>query len=274
MELMCRLAGQKPYGAKLAIAVLGCSKGAEVYSFLWSLRKVRPDLKITLQAVDISQDIVDFAKEGAYSLRGPAGLKTLNQLDMTEEEKLFWLTYKDQGFNQSESIFQRMESSEIDAMFDRNGDQVKVKPWLAEGIIWRLGDATAPELIHALGPQDIVVANRFLCHMEAAAAESCLRNVGRLVKPGGYLFVSGVDLDVRIKVAKDAGWNPVSDLAREIHEGDFSLAKGWPFEWWGLEPFCEQGPDWRFRYSSVFRVGETPISKRDHASVHLLESST
>jgi hypothetical protein len=37
-----------------------------------------------------------------------------------------------------------------------------------------------------------------------------------MVKPDGYLFVSGVDLDVRTKVARDLGWKPVSDLLREI----------------------------------------------------------
>jgi len=41
-----------------------------------------------------------------------------------------------------------------------------------------------------------VVANRFLCHMEPPDAQNCLRNIGRLVKPGEYLFVTGIDLDV------------------------------------------------------------------------------
>jgi hypothetical protein len=39
--------------------------------------------------------------------------------------------------------------------------------------------------------------------MEPATAERILRNVSRVLKPGGYLFVSGVDLDVRIRVAMD-----------------------------------------------------------------------
>jgi len=54
-----------------------------------------------------------------------------------------------------------------------------------------------PGILDALGPQDIVVANRFLCHMDPGDAERCLRNVARLVCPGGHLFVSGIDLDVR-----------------------------------------------------------------------------
>jgi chemotaxis methyl-accepting protein methylase len=256
MELMGRLVDQKSHGAELAISVLACSKGAEVYSILWRIRRSRPDLRVTLQAVDVSADIVDWAGKGAYSLKGPDSFKALDESGMTADEKLIRFTYRDQGLDQSESIFERLDQSEMDEMFDRAGDQVRVRPWLREGIAWRVGDAGDPGLIHALGAQDVVVANRFLCHMPPAAAESCLRNLSRLVKRGGYIFVSGVDLDVRTKVAKELHWEPVSDLIREIHEGDLSLAPGWPFEWWGLEPFCQERADWKIRYASVFRVGE------------------
>ena len=58
MQLMCRLMEQHGPGAKVAISVLGCSKGAEVYSILWSIRRTRPDLRVVVQAVDISQEIV------------------------------------------------------------------------------------------------------------------------------------------------------------------------------------------------------------------------
>src|SRR4029077_3589357 len=115
-------------------------------------------------------------------------------------------------------------------------------------------DASEPGLVDALGPQDIVVANRFLCHMVPAAAEKCLRNIARLVKPGGYLFVSGIDLDLRTRVAQSMGWKPVADLMREIHEGDASIRSGWPTEYWGLEPFCDKRPDWKIRYASVFQI--------------------
>jgi len=43
-----------------------------------------------------------------------------------------------------------------------------------------------------------------------------MRNIARLVKPGGYL----VDLEVRTRVARSLGWKPVGDLLRETHEGD------------------------------------------------------
>ena len=139
-------------------------------------------------------------------------------------------------------------------MFDREGDQVTVKPPFRDGIIWRVGDAGDPGLVDALGLQDIVVANRFLCHMYPEEAEACLRNLARLVRPGGYLFVSGVDLNVRCKVARELGWRPVTDMIMEIHEGDISLRRDWPLEYWGLEPFDEGRSDWRMRYASVFQL--------------------
>ncbi len=130
-------------------------------------------------------------------------------------------------------------------MFDWAGDQAKVKSWLKEGIDWRLGDAADPKLIRGLGLKDMVVANNFLCHMAPADAEKCLRNIGRLVRPGGCLFILGVDLDVRTKVALDLGWEPVTELMAEIHDGDHSVRTDWPWCWRGLEPLNRTRRDCR-----------------------------
>jgi SAM-dependent methyltransferase len=148
-----------------------------------------------------------------------------------------------------------MSPGEMKAMFNMEGNQVRVKPRFQDGITWYLGDAGDPSLIDTLGLQDIVVANRFLCHMHQKQAEECLRNIARLVKPGGYLFVSGVDLGVRSKVVRELGWRAVTELIREIHEGDPSLRRDWPLEYWGLEPFDQGRIDWEVRYASVFRRG-------------------
>ena len=254
LELMCRLLGND--GSTLKIAVLACSKGAEVYSILWAIRSARPDLKLCLQAVDISQEIVEFAERGVYSLEKLDAVESSNHESIAGKKDVTWNTCRDQNA----PIFERMTDGEVEAMCEVEGDQVKIKPWLREGITWLSGDAGDPELVERLGAQDIVVANRFLCHMIPAAAERCLRNVARLVKPGGYLFVSGIDLDVRTKVARDMVWKPLPDMMREIHEGDSSLRRGWPLEYWGLEPFCEDRPDWKLRYASVFQIGESSRS--------------
>jgi len=85
-------------------------------------------------------------------------------------------------------------------------------------------------------------------------AERCLRNLAHLVSPGGYLFVSGIDLDVRTKVAVDLGWTPILDLLEEIHNGDSSVRHDWPWKYWGLEPF-DKKKNWKFRYAAVFQLG-------------------
>ena len=228
LELMRRLTDQKANSSTLRIAVLASSIGAEVYSILWTIRSTRPDLKVRLDAVDISQEILSFAEKGIYA--------------------------PDTSQFVGSSIFERLTEDEMAEMFDWEGDEAKVKSWLREGITWRPGDAADPELINILGPQDMVVASNFLCHMAPADAERCLGNIAQLVSPGGYLFVSGVDLDVRTKVAVNLGWEPVPELIAEIHNGDPCMRADWPWQWWGLEPLNRRRQDWQIRYATAFRI--------------------
>ncbi len=228
LELMRRLVDRKTTAETLRVAVLGCSTGAEAYSVAWEMRSARPDLTLILHSVDISKQAVEFAKSGVYSLAAP-------QLTRT-------------------GVCERMTPAEIEEMFHRDGDLVTVKSWIKEGINWHVGDVGEPEILDALGAQDMVVANNFLCHMDPSEAERCLRNIARLVAPHGYLFVSGIDLDVRTKVACDLGWEPVQELLQEIHEGDPVLRRDWPFHYAGLEPLDDRRPDWRIRYAAVFQL--------------------
>jgi SAM-dependent methyltransferase len=234
LALMRRLADRKPAGSRLELAFLGCSSGAELYSVIWTIRSARPDLTVISQAVDISPEILAQAQRGVYS-RTTSGLV-------------------------GQPIFARITASEIAAMFDagRDARELRIKPWLKERVGWRLEDATSPRLVEALGRQDMVVANNFLCHMEPAPAERCLRNIVRLVRPGGYLFVSGVDLDVRARVAMDLGWTPVRESIEEIHDGDPSVRDDWPCHYWGLEPFDRNRPDRDLRYATAFQVPGPP----------------
>src|SRR4029453_18835746 len=253
LDLMRGLVNRQSPGARLAIAVLACSKGAEVYSIAWAIRSARPDLKLDIHALDTSREILAFAERGVYSLESPDAFDATNHDGIAARQDVTWNTCRDQ----SAPIFERLTDEEIEELCKVEGDQAWVRPWLKEGIRWLHGDAGDLKAIDALGPQDIVVANRFLCHREPATAERCLRNIARLVKPGGYLFVSGIDLDVRTRVAREMGWTPITDLIREIHEGDVSLRRGWPLEYWGLEPFRDDRGDWEIPLGSAFRVGQS-----------------
>ena len=241
LQLFLRLVDRKEIGSELKIAVIGCSNGAEAYSILWTVRSARPDLKVTLNAADVSGDILAIAKEGRFSL-------------------------KENDMMMDAAIFERLTELEMQEMFDMEGECVSIKPWIREGINFQVADAGDSQIVEAMGRHHIVVANRFLCHMDPPEAERCLRNLARLVEPGGYLFVSGIDLDVRTKVAISRGWTPVQDLIKEIHDGDSSIRRDWPMKWWGLEPFTTRRRDWKARYASVFQLGK-PCDANGHPPV-------
>jgi SAM-dependent methyltransferase len=212
----------------LRVAVLGCSTGAEVYSIAWRIKSARPDVKAILRAVDISRHAVEVGECGQYSLVSPGIANT--------------------------TICERMTEAEIDQLFKRDGHVLTVKSRIKEEIQWSVGDVRDLRLIEGLGPQDIVVANNFLCHMETSEAESCLRNIARLVTPDGYLFVSGIDIDLRTKIANELGWSPIQELLEEIHEGDSCMRSIWPCHYAGLEPFDKSRTDWNLRYAAAFRL--------------------
>ena len=229
LELLRRLAARKDHGAPLRVAVLGCSTGAEVYSVAWTIRSAQPDVKLELQALDISKDAVEVGARGRYLQKTPEVTDT--------------------------NVFERITPSEMEALFDRDGDGFCVKPLLRAGITWRVGDACSEDLLNMIGPQDIVIASDFICHMDDATAEKCLRNIGRLVAPGGYIIATGVNLDVRSAVAAALAWSPVQELLEEMHEADPALRNIWPCHYAALEPLNKRRPDWQRRYTAAFRVG-------------------
>jgi SAM-dependent methyltransferase/mannose-6-phosphate isomerase-like protein (cupin superfamily) len=233
LELIRRLLEGKAKGTTLRVTVLGCSTGAEAYSVAWRIRSARPDLTLILHGVDISREAVEFAKCGKYSPTTP-------QLSGTR-------------------ICEAMTANELEEVFDRDGDLLTIKPFIKDGIQWRVGDAGALEIVDEIGPQDMVVANNFLCHMNPPDAERCLRNIARLVSPRGYLFVSGIDLGVRTKVAGELGFEPVEELLEEIHDGDSYLRRYWPGQYAGLEPLNKRRRDWRIRYAAAFQLPVTGV---------------
>src|SRR5581483_8765678 len=67
LELMRRLVSRSNI-SQMKLTVLACSKGAEVYSIAWTLRKAFPGLDLRISAIDISQEIVEFVEKGVYTL--------------------------------------------------------------------------------------------------------------------------------------------------------------------------------------------------------------
>jgi chemotaxis methyl-accepting protein methylase len=212
--------------SKFSAAVLGCSVGMELYSIRWRLRELMQSMDIQLIGMDIDRSSIDQAISGEYPL---------SIYDWT---------------------FSRMSESERQEIFETHGEALKIRPQFRTGIRWLVGDADDDRLTEQIGSQDLVVANRFLCHMQPNQASACLQNIAKLVAPGGYLLVSGVDLSVRQSVMSRLNFTAVTDGLAEIHEGDPSLRAGWPWNSWGLEPLDRKRADWIQRYAMIWRKPE------------------
>jgi len=260
LELLGRLLEHRNHSEVLRVAVIGCSAGAEAYSVAWRIKSARPDLRVALSAMDISKDALEIARCGAY----PVNAKTSGLAIRDCMAAGHWLVSRPDSPLVGAEVFERMTPGEMEKFFDRASDFMRVKSWIKQGIDWQLGDARDPHILDAIGLQDVVVANNFLCHMGNAEAESCLRNIARLVKPQGYLFVSGIDLDVRTKVAQELGWEPIQDLLEQIHEGDSCLRRQWPTQYAGLEPLNKKRPDWKIRYAAAFKLGAATAAPSAH----------
>lgn len=196
-----------------------------MYSFLWMIHKVVPGMRITTTALDISPISVEAARAGSYRLGAPELRKELPQ-------------------------------ETLDELFDRDGDNLKVKACLSDGIRWLVADARDPDLVRLIGVQDVLLANNFLVHMKPSDTQPCMQALLRLVRPGGFLVCRGVDLDVRESVALSAGLEPITSQIEEIHYADPNIdaPKDWPWKYWGLEPLDRSRKNWPFRYSALFRV--------------------
>ena len=215
-----------PHGDTVRLCVMGCSTGAELYSVLWAVRKARGDLKVQATGIDLSVSAVEKAKGGRYSTKDP-------ELSGLPEE--FW-----------------------PELFDLTQPDLTIKPSLRAGVEWIVGDVRDEGLRAQFGLQDIVIANNFLIFMKEREAESCLRNIVKLVKPRGLLLCRGVDLDVRERVAQQFHLRPISLRIEELHEINVRERRGWPWEYWGLEPLDKTRRGWVRRYATIFQVPSSP----------------
>lgn len=220
------LARDWPAAAPLRIASVGCSTGAELYSALWTVHSTRADLDLAGTGVDVSEAALATAHVAHYERAG----RELQRLDPGKVKELV-----------------------ADGLFIEEGETLTVPGWFRECARWELASVFDHALPERIGPQDIVFVNNVLCHFHNVEAEAALKNVVELVGPGGYLFLSGIDPDVKIRVVAQLGLIPVLDRIEELYTGDARALTRWPMTYWGPEPFDRTRRDWVVRYGTVFR---------------------
>lgn len=212
--------------AELSILVFAASNGAEPYTLASELMYRRPGLGFRVRASDLHESMVEKARRGAYSLR-----------EIT------------QSLTVPETFLSRT--------FDRDGtgeDAVYVvKPGIRERVTFEQADLLSPDLDGRFERADIVLLQNVLFHLPPQAARDAFGRVARLVKPGGALFIDGMELEMRVELTARAGFTPLDYRVKEIYQHSRLHI---PMTWWryyyGNEPYSVFAKDRLRRYATIF----------------------
>ena len=78
-------------------------------------------------------------------------------------------------------------------------------------------------------------------------------NICSLLNNRAVLFVDGMDLDLREKLSRKMNLHPLQYKIEAIHkEAQNARAIGWPYNYWGLEPFNASRGDWQRKYATIY----------------------
>lgn len=226
----------------LSIASVGCSTGAELYSAIWLLQTRIDARAIRGLGVDISKWAVTTAREARYSHGTPR-----TDADMPAEVS---------GITEAQRS----------GLFEEDGEQLRVRSPIRDACSWVVGDVRDAATVKALGQHDVVMANNFLGPMPDNEATACLQGLMQLVKPGRYLVVEGIDLDVKSRVLGPAGWRPVTEDLERVYFADY-WKRGWPWIRWGHEPIDRRRMDWQVRYSTIFQAPDDLAASLQEAAL-------
>jgi chemotaxis protein methyltransferase CheR len=207
----------------LEVTVFACCSGEEAYTLAYLLSTKFPEIPVRITGFDIVEKLVAEATAATYGREhvrsGPF-----------------------------------VEDAFVGGLFDSIGDQYRVKPGFASLASFRIGDMTDPVFIRGLPRADLVFAQNVLFHLPRRIATRAFGNLTELVRPGGALFVNGMDTDMRVKLTKRFQLEPIVHAIEAIHE-DARVDRGanWSSSYWGREPFSKRSRDWVRKYCTIYR---------------------
>jgi chemotaxis protein methyltransferase CheR len=206
----------------LRVLVLGCAAGSEVYSITYALTCNRPSLSFTLDAYDISEEMLEYSRRAVYKAR-----------------EVF--------------THDAITPTFVESLFEKRGDEYHVKPEYKEHVSFGLANVMSPSIRSTVGTADVVFAQNLLFNMRPAAARTAFNNIVTVLQPRSALYIEGVDLGMRCKLTRNHGLRPLDYEVERIHnDARIIRATGWPFHYWGLEPFSGIRRDWLRRYATIF----------------------
>ncbi|MEF8753056.1 MAG: CheR family methyltransferase [Accumulibacter sp.] len=206
------------------ILVAGCSFGCEAYSLAAYLTVEFPALDWTIDAFDISHEAVAIAQRAVYGSK--YGLA-------------------DPLHGESRRYAARL--------LEPCGEAWSIAPDIRQHVRVSHGDLLASDFSATAG-YDIVFAQNFLLHMDDATAAKAFARVVGATRPGGALFVAGMNLDGKLALVRSHRLIPVDWKIEAIHNSDQMRRSAWPWGYWTLEPIDAARPDFIMRYSTIFRT--------------------
>ena len=214
-------AGQR--GKPIRIIVMACSSGAEPYSIASLLHSRAPDLSFSIEAWDISEEMISLATGATY----PETTVRANPL---------------------------VSDAFVSATFDPAGDHLIVKPHIAKRVHFQKGDMLDPAMLTSIAKSDIVFAQNVMCNMQRPIARRLFNAAVSLMKPRSVLFIDGMDIDMRITLTRAHGLVPMTFAIEQIHN-EARLVRGPRYPWFatGLEPFSPARADAARRYATIFQ---------------------
>jgi len=91
-----------------------------------------------------------------------------------------------------------------------------------------------------------------MIHMNKTSAETALAALTAAARPGGALFLGGMDLETKAGLLAPHQLVPVDWNVEAIHEEDDMRRSAWPWHYWSLEPINRRDRDYLARYSTIF----------------------
>ncbi|TLD44323.1 MAG: Chemotaxis protein methyltransferase [Accumulibacter sp.] len=211
-------------GDPIRILVAGCSFGCEAYSLAAYLAVEFPALDWTIDAFDIAPDAVAVAQRAVYGSK--YGLA-----DPLHGEA-------------------RRYASRL---LEPSGDAWAIAPDIRQRVRISHGDLLASDFSNT-ARYDVVFAQNFLLHMDDATAAIAFARVVGASRPGGALFVAGMNLDSKLALVRSHRLIAVDWEIEAIHNSDQMRRSAWPWGYWTLEPIDASRPDFVMRYSTIFRT--------------------
>ena len=208
----------------LRIVILGCSNGAEPYSVASVLKSRHPDLDFHIHASDLESEVVRKARSMCY----------------TSEEVFSNETDTDQF------------DDFVKDTFDIENNVYRIKKDVGRHVECGVANVLDPNLREKIGTADIVYVQHLLMHLKVRDQKKAFRNIYSLLNPKAALFAAGNEYDTLQKLTTKYDLRPLEYKIEQIHSEVGVYGKGWPWAYWGVEPFDEFSKGWKRRYSTIF----------------------